>query len=84
MLAVARDPVGRVALVVFLTGLAEIALGTTAIMTLFQTIGTIGAARRMATWVEALGATVLVVLGASFSMIAILWAGVWLVQRVVP
>jgi hypothetical protein len=40
-----RDPVGRIALIVFLTGLGEVVFGTTAILALFQTIGSLGEAK---------------------------------------
>lgn len=39
ILAIVRDTVGRIALIVFITALGEVVLGTTAVMALFQTIG---------------------------------------------
>jgi hypothetical protein len=81
--AVARESVGRVALVVFVTGLLEFILGTTFLMTLFRTFGAIGEARRLLAYLEAIIATALVLVVASYVMTAVLWVGVWLVQRVV-
>lgn len=83
-LAVARDPIGRVALVVFVTGLIEIILGTTAVMTLFRTLGAIGEARRLTAYAEAILATVLVLTVASISMNAVFAVGMRLAQVVVP
>lgn len=42
---IVRDPVGRIALIVFLTALGEVVIGTTAILALFQTIGSLGEAK---------------------------------------
>ena len=44
LLAIVRDTVGRIALIVFFTALGEVVLGTTAVMALFRTIGAIGMA----------------------------------------
>ncbi len=78
-----RDPVGRVALIVFVTGLGEVFFGLTALLALFRTIGAIGQARRLSAYAEALVATGLVLVVASALMNGLLWIGVWLVQRVV-
>src|SRR5262245_2063150 len=83
LLTIARDDVGRVALTVFFTGLAEVALGTTALMLLFRTVGGIGEAKGVAAHVEAMAATALVLLLASLAMNGVLWVGIWLVQQVV-
>ena len=45
LLGIIRDPVGRIALIVFVTAVGEVILGTTAVLALFQTIGAIGMAR---------------------------------------
>lgn len=82
VMTVAREPVGRVALVVFITGSVEIVLGLTFIMTLFRTFGAIGEARSVLAYVEAIAATAVVLVVASYVMNTVLWAGVWLVQRV--
>lgn len=77
-LAVAREPTGRVALIVFFTGLGEIFFGTTALMALFQTVGSIGYASRPMEYLQAIGATVMVLIVATGVMNAVLWVGAWL------
>lgn len=84
VLTVSRDPIGRVAVVVFLTGLIEIVLATTAIMTLFRTLGAIGEARRLTAYAEAILATALILVTASVSMNTVLVVGVRLAQLAVP
>jgi hypothetical protein len=84
LMAIWREPVGRVAVVVFAIGLAELVLGLAAVMTLFRTVGAFGQARRLIAYAEALLATTLVLLAASLSMNGVFWIGAWLVQRVVP
>lgn len=83
VLGVARESVGRVALVVFVTGLVEFVLGTTFLVTLFRTFGALGEARRVRAYLEAIVASALVLVVASYVMNIVLWVGVWLVQRVV-
>jgi hypothetical protein len=83
VLAIGQDDVGRVALVVFVTGLGEVVLGTTALMCLFQTVGGIGEAKTLGAHLEAIAATILVLVLGTLAMNAVLWAGVWLVQQVV-
>ncbi len=75
---------GRVAIVVFTTGLIEIVLATTAIMTLFQTVGAIGEARRITAYAEAVLATATVLTVASITMNAVLTVGVRLAQLAIP
>ena len=79
MLTVARDPAGRVAMVVFFTTLGEVALGTTAIMMLFQTVGAIGEAKGLYEHAEALFATTVVLALGTALMSALLFVGCWLV-----
>jgi hypothetical protein len=81
LLSISRDEVGRVALIVFFTGLAEVFLGTTALMLLFRTVGGIGEAHDATTYIEAVSATLLVILIASLLMNGVLWVGVTLVQN---
>ena len=83
LLAIGRDGVGRVALVVFFTGLAEFLLGTLALTTLFQTVGSIGEARGFQEYAIAVGATVLVLAAATLVMNSVLWVGVSLCQSVI-
>lgn len=82
LMVIARAEVGRVALVVFFTGLGEVVIGTTALMQLFRTIGAFGAARDFLAHVEALAATAIVLLLATASMNAVLWMGVALLARI--
>jgi hypothetical protein len=84
LLAIARDVVGRVALIVFVTALGEAILGTTAILALFQTIGGIGEAKGIFAHVEAVATTALVVIIATTVMASWLFAGAWLVQATLP
>lgn len=82
--AFAREEVGRVALVVFLTASAMVALGTTSVMLLFRTFGSLGTARRAGDYVEAVAATLGVLAFGASSMLAVLWCGiswVWMVVR---
>lgn len=84
LLTVSREPTGRVAIVVFFTGLGEFILGLTAIMFLFRTIAALGYSRSVLAWTEAFVTTIVVVVIASVTMNALLWCGVSLMQRVVP
>ncbi len=84
LFTVAREPHGRVAIVVFFTGGVVLALTLLAIMTLFRTLGAFGEAKTVYAHLEALFATTLVVFVASISVNAVLWAGTWLCLRVVP
>jgi hypothetical protein len=83
VLAIVRDDAGRVAMVVFVTGLGEVAVGTASLMMLFQTIARVGDARGFFGHVEALAESALVLVLATAAMNALLWAGVWMVQHVV-
>ncbi|MHC5537785.1 hypothetical protein ACYOEI_06100 [Singulisphaera rosea] len=80
VLSMTRDPVGRVAVVVFLTGLGEIAMGTTALLALFQTLGALGEAKGLSAHAEAMAATAVVLGVATATMTGWLWVGLWLVQ----
>jgi hypothetical protein len=84
LLAIVRDQVGRVALIVFVTALGEAIFGTTAILALFQTIGGIGEAKGLFAHVEAVATTALVVVIATTVMACWLVAGAWLVQATLP
>jgi hypothetical protein len=84
MLAIVRDTVGRIALIVFFTALGEVALGTTAVMALFQTIGAIGMARGLYEHGEAVVATTLVLIVATTIMSTWLFVGAWLLNAVLP
>ena len=84
ILSLASDPVGRVSVIVFLTGLGDVALGTTALLALFQTLGAIGEARGFVAHVEAIAATTVVLLVASALMTGWLCARACLVKAAVP
>ena len=83
-LAVARDPVGRVALIVFITALGEVVIGTTAILALFQTIGSLGEAKGLVAHAEAVATTTLVLVLATAFMSSLLFGGAWLVEASLP
>jgi len=80
VLSAAQDPVATVAAIVFVTGLGEVVLGTTAIMALFQTLGALGEARGLVAHAEALVATSVVLAVATAIMSAWLFVGAWIVQ----
>ena len=75
----ARDPLSRIFLIVFATGLGEFVLGLGAVMTLFQTVGALGEARGLADHAEALAATSVVLAVSSAVMGAWLFVGFWMV-----
>ncbi|HEY2158687.1 MAG TPA: hypothetical protein VGH33_23855 [Isosphaeraceae bacterium] len=82
-LTVAREPVGRVALVVFVTLGAELACGTTAVMLLFQTIAAIGDARDVLEYAQGFLATAIVLFVASWLMLGMFSLCISVVTRVV-
>jgi hypothetical protein len=84
ILTIVRDQVGRVALIVFVTALGEVFFGTTAVMALFQTIGSLGEAKGLFAHAEALATTTLVLIIATTIMSSWLFAGGWLVQASLP
>jgi hypothetical protein len=79
MMTIARDPAGRVAMVVFFTTLGEVVVGTTAVMMLFQTVGAIGEAKGLYEHAEALVATTVVLALGTALMSGLLFIGAWLV-----
>jgi membrane associated rhomboid family serine protease len=81
---IVRDPVGRVALIVFVTALGEAVFGTTAVLALFQTIGALGEAKGLFAHAEAVATTALVLIIATTIMSSWLFAGAWLVQAAIP
>ena len=84
ILAIVRDPVGRIALIVFTTALGEVVIGTTAVLALVQTIGAIGEAKGLFAHAEAVATTTLVLIIATTVMSSWLFAGAWLVQASLP
>ncbi len=84
ILAIMRDTVGRIALIVFVTALGEAIMGTAAVLALFQTIGGIGEAKGLFAHAEAFATTALVVIVATAVMASWLFAGAWLVRASLP
>jgi hypothetical protein len=74
-----RDVVSRVALIVFVAGTGECALGVAAILMLFRTLAEIGFATHPRQYARALGRTAVVLASASFFMTVVIWLGVWCV-----
>jgi hypothetical protein len=79
VLTLFRDPITRVFLILFTTGLGEVVLGLMAVMTLFQTIGSIGEAKGLAEHAEALAATSVVLCLATAVMSGWLFVGFYCV-----
>jgi len=75
ILAIARDLMGRVVLVMMLIGLGMVGLATTAAMYLFQTVGEFGEARDLPGHARAAGATVAVLLGAALGTVGVIYVG---------
>jgi hypothetical protein len=84
ILTIVRDQVGRIALIVFVTALGEVIIGTTAVLALFQTIGSFGEAKTLFAHAEALATTALVVIIGTTIMSSWLFMGAWLVQATLP
>jgi hypothetical protein len=84
LLSIGRDQVGRIALIVFVTALGEVVIGTTAVLALFRTIGSIGEAKGVIDHAEAVATTTLVLVLATAIMSSWLFAGAWLVQASLP
>jgi hypothetical protein len=84
ILTIARDEVGRVALIVFFTGLGTTISGVASVMALFQTVGAFGEARTLSSHVEALAATILVLTIGSSVMLGLMFGGALLIQWVIP
>ncbi len=82
ILAIARDPVGRVALIVFFTSLSVVVLGVSSIMLLFRTIAAFGAAQSFFAHIEAVVATAGVLFVGGSSVLVALWFGARIVQLV--
>jgi len=84
ILAIVRDQVGRIALIVFVTALGEVIIGTTAVLALFQTIGSLGEAKGLLAHAEAVATTTLVLIIGTTVMSWVLFVGAWLVQVSLP
>jgi hypothetical protein len=84
VMAIWRDQVGRIAFIVFFTALGEVAIGTTSVMALFQTIGAFGEAKSLYAHLEAVAATTIVLIVGTVIMSSWLFAGAWLVNASLP
>jgi hypothetical protein len=84
ILTIVRDQVGRIALIVFVTALGEVIVGTTAVLALFQTIGSLGEAKGLFAHAEAVATTTLVVIIGTTIMSSVLFVGAWLIQVTIP
>lgn len=84
IMGIARDEVGRVAVIVFFTGLSTSIAGVASIMALFQTVGALGEAKSLSAHVEAVAATVVVLTVGSFAMLGLLFAGGLMLRWAVP
>jgi hypothetical protein len=80
VLAIAREPAGRVGVIVFIVGLGEVIVATTALLSLFQTVGAIGEAQSLSAHARAVLATSVVLALASAIMAALVFAGFRLVE----
>ena len=83
VLTISRGSAGRVAIVVFVTGSAELICGVATVMMLFQTIGSLGQSRGLLEGVQCAVATILVTAVAAWMMVAMLTLGARMVERVV-
>ena len=84
LLAVGREPAGRVGLIVFVAGCGELGLGLAAVMALFQAIGGIGMARGVLEHVRALAETALVLAVGTAAMTLWLGVGLWCLRASLP
>jgi hypothetical protein len=83
LLTISRGSAGRVAIVVFATGLAELICGVTAVMMLFQTVGSLGQSKGLLEGAQCVVATIVVTTVAAWMMVAMLTLGARMVERVV-
>jgi hypothetical protein len=82
-MGIAREEVGRVAVIVFLTTLGEVFLGTSSLLMLFRTFGAMGMARSPLDYAEAIAATAGVLVVGAGSMVGVMWCGAAMVTLVV-
>jgi hypothetical protein len=82
-LTLCREPAGRVGIVVFLTGIAELICATAAVMMLFQTLGSVGEADGLVGRLRGLAASTCVLIVAGGMMAGMLAFGLMMVFRVV-
>ncbi len=82
-LAISREEVGRVTLVVFCTAMGVIVLGVSSLLLLFRTVGSLGSARGVLGHLEAIAATTGVLFFGGAGMLAVLWFGASVVRMVI-
>jgi hypothetical protein len=80
-LAIGRDPIGRVALVVFFTGIGVVGLATASLLLLFRSIAAIGLAQTKASTIEACVTAAAVLFFGIASMLFVLWCGMGLLSQ---
>ncbi len=80
MLTLARDPLTRVFVIVFVSGLIETILATAAIMTLFQTLGALGEAKGFSAYLSAIAASSLIFAAAGALMSGWIFFAIWVVS----
>ena len=83
ILAIARELMGRVILVMMLIGLGMVGLTTTAAMYLFQTVGALGEAQDLPEHARAVGATLAVLVAAALGTVGVIFVGGTLLQALV-
>ena len=82
ILSVSQNEYGRITLILFAIGMAEVVLGATALMHLFKSVGAFGKAKSLMAHAEALAATALILAVASLGMTAVLWVGGLVLQSI--
>ncbi|WP_435018865.1 hypothetical protein TA3x_000852 [Tundrisphaera sp. TA3] len=84
VMGIARDEVGRVAVIVFVAGAAITAAGLTISLALFQTVAALGEARGVAAHLEAAVATAVVLAVGSALIVGLFFAAALGVDWAVP
>jgi hypothetical protein len=84
IMGIVRDEIGRVAVIVFFTGLTTCIAGVGSIMALFQTVGALGEAKTIGAHIEALASTIVVLTVGSMLMLGLLFGGGLLLQWAIP
>lgn len=83
LLTLVREPLTRVFLIVFLTGIGEVAFGLGSTLALIQTVGAFGQARSFFDHAEAVVATGVVLFVGTILMTGWLFLGCWMVLSAV-
>ena len=79
ILTLVREPLTRVFLIVFLTGIGEVLFGLGSTLALIQTVGAFGQAETLFDHAEAAAATAVVLLVGTVLMSGWLFIGCWMV-----